>query len=199
MENQSSVIPAVNAPKRRGSLRRRSSLAQAATPKDTMHVTAQSRGRRRESVPARTAEVRSILSLSAISRAPLPTCSAVTASKVSCSLSLPSCSSANNLTVGHKASDCPNERVLRCRNCDAEGHVSKECPQPKDWSRVTCSNCGNKGHGMKRCPEPQKEDEDAEDAGASGGGGGGWDDGAPAAGGNWGANDAAAGGSASDW
>jgi hypothetical protein len=38
--------------------------------------------------------------------------------------------------------DCPEERVFRCRNCDAEGHQSRECPLPKDWSRVKCSVSG---------------------------------------------------------
>ena len=32
--------------------------------------------------------------------------------------------------------DCPNEKKLVCRNCDEEGHLSRECPKPRDckWS-----------------------------------------------------------------
>ena len=49
--------------------------------------------------------------------------------------------------------------IMICRNCDesefvmlfripdanpdTEGHMSKECPKPRDYSRVKCSNCGN--------------------------------------------------------
>lgn len=32
--------------------------------------------------------------------------------------------------------------------------MSRECPKPKDWSRVNCTNCSKYGHGAKRCPEP---------------------------------------------
>ena len=68
------------------------------------------------------------------------------------------------------ASDCTQERKIICRNCDAEGHVSKDCDKKKDWSRVTCSNCGEKGHGLKRCPQPPKEEENDGDAGDATGG-----------------------------
>jgi cellular nucleic acid-binding protein len=54
--------------------------------------------------------------------------------------------------------ECDKPRVMKCRNCDREGHVSKECDQPKDWSRVKCTNCDNLGHGRGRCPEPERED-----------------------------------------
>jgi cellular nucleic acid-binding protein len=43
---------------------------------------------------------------------------------------------------------------MRCRNCDAVGHVGRDCDKPRDWSRVKCRNCNNYGHGEKRCPEP---------------------------------------------
>jgi cellular nucleic acid-binding protein len=42
--------------------------------------------------------------------------------------------------------DCPEPKVMRCRNCDEEGHSGRECPQPKDWSRVQCNNCKQFGH-----------------------------------------------------
>lgn len=41
----------------------------------------------------------------------------------------------------HRKSECPNERVMKCRNCDEIGHLSKECPKPRDYSRVQCNNC----------------------------------------------------------
>lgn len=53
--------------------------------------------------------------------------------------------------------ECDKPRVMKCRNCDEEGHASRECPKPRDWSRVKCRNCNNFGHGEKRCPEPPAE------------------------------------------
>lgn len=68
----------------------------------------------------------------------------------------------------------------------------RECPKPRDWSRVECQNCGEKGHGRARCPNPAKEDEADGGAGADGG----WGDnaGGAAAGGDggWGADEAPA-------
>lgn len=51
-------------------------------------------------------------------------------------------------------SECTNEKVIQCRNCDEIGHHSKECPRPRDWSRVQCNNCGKMGHTVVRCKEP---------------------------------------------
>jgi cellular nucleic acid-binding protein len=67
---------------------------------------------------------------------------------------------------GHRKSDCPNERVIKCRNCEEVGHVSRECPKPTDWSKVQCRNCKVYGHTVKRCPEPVFENT----SGFSGGG-----------------------------
>ena len=64
---------------------------------------------------------------------------------------------------------------MTCRNCDAGmsyrttytlnaadthlvGHMSRECPEKKDWSRVKCQNCGEKGHGKARCPQPPADE-----------------------------------------
>jgi cellular nucleic acid-binding protein len=69
--------------------------------------------------------------------------------------------------------DCQNERVMQCRNCDEWGHSGKECPKPKDWSRVKCTNCQEMGHGAKRCPNPTVEVPEE----SGGGGGGDWDNG----------------------
>lgn len=30
------------------------------------------------------------------------------------------------------ARDCTEERKVQCRNCDEYGHMSKECPKPRD-------------------------------------------------------------------
>jgi cellular nucleic acid-binding protein len=35
--------------------------------------------------------------------------------------------------------------------------MSKECPKPRDYSRVKCNNCGKMGHTVKRCTEPVAE------------------------------------------
>lgn len=67
-----------------------------------------------------------------------------------------------------------------CRNCDQVGHFSKDCPEPRDWSKVKCNTCGESessrpsslgltdtiattvGHTVRKCPQ----------ANAEGGGGG---------------------------
>ncbi|KAI1778261.1 hypothetical protein F4818DRAFT_405361, partial [Hypoxylon cercidicola] len=51
------------------------------------------------------------------------------------------------------------------------GHMSKECPKPRDYSRVKCSNCGEMGHTKVRC----KKEPAADDAGFDAGFGGGFD------------------------
>ncbi|KAK0774305.1 hypothetical protein LTR91_003704 [Friedmanniomyces endolithicus] len=86
--------------------------------------------------------------------------------------------------TGHKAADCPNERVLLCYNCDARGHSKMDCPEPRrkvDWSTVQCGTCKEMGHSYKRCPQAPKEDEEGGDAGfgdaagdAGGASNGGW-------------------------
>jgi cellular nucleic acid-binding protein len=45
------------------------------------------------------------------------------------------------------------------------GHFSKECPKPRDYSRVTCNTCGEKGHTSTRCKAEKPETIDAEDGG----------------------------------
>ena len=72
-------------------------------------------------------------------------------------------------------------------NCDAlNDHDTRECPKPRDYSRITCRNCNEKGHTVKRCPKPVVEDE-AEGVSGDGGWGG---DAAPANAedGGWGGN-----------
>lgn len=56
-------------------------------------------------------------------------------------------------------SDCVNERVTKCMNCDAIGtHDTRSCPEPKDWSRVKCKHCGKMGHASAaRCRPEDRE------------------------------------------
>lgn len=78
------------------------------------------------------------------------------------------------------------------------GHTSRECPKPRDYSRVTCTNCGEKGHTKVKCKQPVKEEDgtgagfdevdngaggglDTAPAGGNAGGEGAWNDSAPAA------------------
>jgi cellular nucleic acid-binding protein len=42
---------------------------------------------------------------------------------------------------------------MKCRNCDEFGHGSRECPKPRDYSRVQCRNCGEMGHTIARCKQ----------------------------------------------
>ncbi|KAI9850357.1 MAG: hypothetical protein M1838_005804 [Thelocarpon superellum] len=58
---------------------------------------------------------------------------------------------------GHMAKECAEPRnmaTVACRNCDQVGHFSRECPLPTDWSKVKCNNCGEMGHTVKRCKQP---------------------------------------------
>jgi cellular nucleic acid-binding protein len=109
---------------------------------------------------------------------------------------------------GHISRECPEPRVFRCRNCDEEGHQSRECPKPTDWSRVKCKNCDNLGHGARRCPEPVREEATGGDwgnAGGDSGAAGGWatggaDASAPAAStGDWADESTAAANGGDSW
>lgn len=103
--------------------------------------------------------------------------------------------------------ECDKPRVMKCRNCDEEGHSARDCTKPRDWSRVKCRNCNNYGHGEKRCPEPIVENtggewsNDAVTAGSSGGTGE-WADAstatATATTGNW-VNDTTAAAENNEW
>lgn len=62
------------------------------------------------------------------------------------------------------------------------GHFSKECPKPRDWSRVQCSQCQQFGHTVVRCKAAPVEasgdlgfDNDNGDA-TAGAASGGWND-----------------------
>ncbi|OSS52443.1 hypothetical protein B5807_01872 [Epicoccum nigrum] len=56
------------------------------------------------------------------------------------------------MSFRHHKVDCPEPPVERCRNCDAVGHMSRNCTERKDWSRVKCRKCFQYGHGEKKCP-----------------------------------------------
>jgi hypothetical protein len=57
---------------------------------------------------------------------------------------------------GHRSSDCTNERVIKCRNCDERGHSGKECPKPRDMARVKCNNCGESEYPAAPFPFPHR-------------------------------------------
>ncbi|XP_076451170.1 uncharacterized protein LOC143287037 [Babylonia areolata] len=48
-----------------------------------------------------------------------------------------------------KTSRYYSKKDIRCRNCDKEGHLSKNCPVPK--KKPNCGLCGMEGHLMNRC------------------------------------------------
>jgi hypothetical protein len=52
---------------------------------------------------------------------------------------------------GHRARDCPKERVNphACKNCKQEGHNAKECPEPRSAEGVECRKCNETGHFSK--------------------------------------------------
>lgn len=60
-------------------------------------------------------------------------------------------------TVGHMAKDCPNADTgggggRACHNCGEEGHMSKDCTEPR---KIVCRNCEKEGHLSKDCEEPK--------------------------------------------
>ncbi len=55
---------------------------------------------------------------------------------------------------GDKKKRAPRRRKPRepkCFNCDAEGHVAKECTEPP--KPKACFNCGEAGHLKADCPK----------------------------------------------
>ncbi|KAI1179155.1 hypothetical protein F4777DRAFT_534550 [Nemania sp. FL0916] len=64
---------------------------------------------------------------------------------------------------GHTARECPEPKDMskvQCRNCDEYGHESRGCPKPRDYSRVQCQNCGEMGHTKVRCKKPTVSPDD---------------------------------------
>ncbi|KAM0483857.1 hypothetical protein ACHAPX_002358 [Trichoderma viride] len=61
----------------------------------------------------------------------------------------------DNYSAGHFAKDCPDGGSRACRNCGQEGHISKDCDQPRNMDLVTCRNCEETGHYSKECPKPR--------------------------------------------
>ena len=55
--------------------------------------------------------------------------------------------------AGHFARDCPTKEAMVCRNCNEEGHMSKECPNPRDPATMKCRNCDEMGHSSRECPK----------------------------------------------
>jgi len=65
---------------------------------------------------------------------------------------------------GHISRDCEQPKRERgfdsrkCYNCGSEGHLSRDCNEPKkDRGAKSCYNCGSDAHLSRDCSEPRKE------------------------------------------
>lgn len=66
---------------------------------------------------------------------------------------------------GHRARDCPKERVnpYACKNCKQEGHKAADCTEARSAEGVECRKCNEMGHfskdvSLSRCSKSKTTD-----------------------------------------
>ncbi|KXN84186.1 Gag-Pol polyprotein, partial [Leucoagaricus sp. SymC.cos] len=63
------------------------------------------------------------------------------------------------MEIGRMAPQYSERKDSRCFNCGKEGHLAKNCPEPRNAhtpAKVQCYNCGKFGHISKHCRAPRR-------------------------------------------
>ena len=57
----------------------------------------------------------------------------------------------NCQSEGHMSRECPKQKVLKCFSCGNEGHMQRDCRR-NFVTRLSCHACKEEGHQRRECP-----------------------------------------------